>query len=299
MVHPALPGPTSHEARTVVDWLETRSSWPGLYAPEPSGRHETLLSRDGLLVRAAAAAHELRLAGLMPGDRVMILLPTNAALPAVVFGTWLAGGVLVPAGWAMPSGFRDSLLKSLKLVYETTRPRVVVGTPVTLAALKEAGLRVDDAAVLTDAEIWRRTALPAGDPGARPAPGDPALVQIGQEGLSGDRLLRHGELLTRLRAVSSPTGDLVEALLLPLLLGIPTHLIPMQSFVGSPRGWASSLSRLGNRTQVSLVGEGPEEGYHEPLCASDRWGLASAPSFGGFYYASIVFHRGGSDVARR
>lgn len=298
MVHPALPGSAS-EARTIVDWLETRSSWPGLYAPEPSGRHETLLSRDGLLVRAAAAAHELRQAGVMPGDRVMILLPTNAALPVVVFGTWLAGGVLVPAGWATPRGFRDSLLKSLKLVYESTRPRVVVGTPVTLAALKEAGLRVDDAAVLTDAEIWRRTALPAADPDARPAPEDPALVQLGPEGQPGGRFLRHGELLTRLQAVSSPTGDLVEALLLPLLLGIPTHLIPMQSFVGSPRGWASSLSRLGNRTQVSLVGEQSEEGYHEPLCASDRWGLASAPSFGGFYYASIVFHRGGSADARR
>lgn len=294
MVHPAPPGPTTHKAGTVVDWLETRSSWPGLYAPEPSGRQETLLSRNGLLVRAAAAAHELRLVGLMPGDRVMTLLPTNAALPVVVFGTWLAGGVLVPAGWASPGGFRDSLLQGLKLVYESTRPRVVVGTPVTLAALKEAGLRVDDAAVLTDAEIWKRTALPAGNPDARPAPEDPALVQLGLAGLPDGRLLRHGELLARLQAVSSPTGDLVEALLLPLLLGIPTHLIPMQSFVGSPRGWASSLSRLGNRTQVSLLGEESEAGYHEPPCPSDRWGLASAPSFGGFCYASIVFHRGGS-----
>lgn len=295
---PALSGTTA-EARTVVDWLEARSSWPGLYAPEPSGRHETLLSRDGLLVRAAAAAHELRHAGLMPGDRVMILLPANAALPVVVFGTWLAGGVLVPAGWATPRGFRESLLHTLKHVYESTRPRVVVGTPVTLAALQEAGLRLDDAAVLSDAEIWRRTALPVGDPEARPAPEDPALVQLSPAGLPGGRLLRHSELLARLKAVSPPTGDLVEALLLPLLLGIPTHLIPMQSFVGSPRGWASSLSRLGSRTQVSLVGESPEEGSQEPLSTTDRWGLASAPSFGGFYYASIVFHRGGPSARVR
>ncbi len=226
----------------------------------------------------------------MPGDRVMILLPTNASLPVVVFGTWLAGGVLVPAGWAAPSGFRDSLFHGLRQVYKSARPRVVVGTPATLVAFKEAGLPLDAATVLSDADIWRRTALPACDPGARPAPEDPALIQLGPQGLPG-RVLRHGELLARLQAVSSPTGDFIDGLLLPLLLGIPTHLIPMQSFVGSPRGWASSLSRLGSRTRVSLVGEPPELGPPEPLSTTDRWGLASAPSFGGFYYASIIFHR--------
>lgn len=285
------PGLLASEARTVVDWLEARPSWPGLYAPEPTGLHETLLSRDGLLVRAAAGAHELRQAGLMPGDRVMILLPANAALPVVVFGAWLAGGVLAPAGWAAPSGFRRSLLETLRAVFLAASPRAVVGTPTSLGVLKECGVRLTDVALFTDSELWKRTSLPVGDPEVRPGPADPALLQLGADGPPG-RLVRHAELLTRLRGAPCASEDLLEALLLPLVMGIPTHLIPMQTFVGSPHGWASSLSRLGGRTSVCLVGEGEGAPPPECLCATDRWGLASAPTFAGYYYASIVFHRG-------
>lgn len=57
---------------------------------------ERQLSHGDLAARAAGFAHRLRRAGLEPGDRVAIYLDKSLESVIAIYGTWAAGGAIVP-----------------------------------------------------------------------------------------------------------------------------------------------------------------------------------------------------------
>jgi 1-acyl-sn-glycerol-3-phosphate acyltransferase len=88
-----------HDARTlteVLDWhLRAHPDRPHVLLPAGAGE-ETTLTYQGLAEPARAVARGLRQAGLMPGGRVAIMLPTGADFFHAFFGALYAGGVPVP-----------------------------------------------------------------------------------------------------------------------------------------------------------------------------------------------------------
>ena len=72
------------------------------------------------LARAARlAAIRLEAAGVAPGDRVLALAPNSPELVVSMFGTWLAGGVLVPIDLRTP-------LDVIARIAEQTEPRLLI-----------------------------------------------------------------------------------------------------------------------------------------------------------------------------
>jgi long-chain acyl-CoA synthetase len=81
--------------------------------------YEQHLTYDELLSRARKLANVLLRAGLKPGDRVGILLPNLPEYLVTIFGTWMAGGVVVALS---PLMVRDEV----RSLIEATQCRVVV-----------------------------------------------------------------------------------------------------------------------------------------------------------------------------
>ncbi|GAA3357744.1 long-chain fatty acid--CoA ligase [Saccharopolyspora gregorii] len=65
---------------------------------------DTVLTYDRLLAVAAGVARWLTANGLEPGDRVGLILPNVPAYPVHLFGSLLAGGVVVPMNPLLKSG---------------------------------------------------------------------------------------------------------------------------------------------------------------------------------------------------
>jgi len=88
-----------HDARTlteVLDWhLRVHPDRPHVLLPSGAGEETTLTYRS-LAEPARAVARGLRRAGLAPGGRVAIMLPTGADFFHAFFGALYAGGVPVP-----------------------------------------------------------------------------------------------------------------------------------------------------------------------------------------------------------
>ncbi|HEY0498594.1 MAG TPA: AMP-binding protein [Kutzneria sp.] len=83
-------------------------------------------------------AHRLREAGLQPGDRVAVRLPTSMEFAVAVFGTLRAGGVVVPVGPGGPT-------RELTRVLDDSGASLLVGDggDVSIRALPAPVLRVD------------------------------------------------------------------------------------------------------------------------------------------------------------
>jgi len=83
--------------------------------------------------RSSVAAHALRAAGLLPGDRVSMLVPPGAELLVAAAAVWKVGGVPVVAE-------ASAGLATMARVVRAAAPVWLVGTPATLAV--GAALRV-------------------------------------------------------------------------------------------------------------------------------------------------------------
>src|SRR5262245_44274087 len=77
------------------------------------------LTYEELLSRARRFASVLKREGLQPGDRVGLLLPNLPEYLVALFGTWMAGGVVVAFGRLM-------VARSVSLFVKATDCRVVV-----------------------------------------------------------------------------------------------------------------------------------------------------------------------------
>jgi len=176
---------------------------------------------------ALAMAGGLRAAGVMPGDRVVLMLPNSPEFVLAYFAIQVAGAIVVPA---------YPLLKPDELAYllGDAEPRAVLSVSLCSESIREARTRAGAAvpAFMADPEAgalaegdrgWRD--LMAGGPGsAPPPPEDPEAVAAclytsGTTGRPKGAMLTHRNLVSNVasfRAVCPVTEQDVFLTVLPL-----------------------------------------------------------------------------------
>jgi fatty-acyl-CoA synthase len=114
-----------HPDRTAVHWMAARQ------ADKP------VTYRD-LVCGAAGYAAALQRAGVQPGEVVVLILTHSEALAFSFFGAVLQGAIPAIMPFLTEKLSPDSYRRSLKSLFEVTRPAAVVTYPEFLSELKEA-----------------------------------------------------------------------------------------------------------------------------------------------------------------
>jgi fatty-acyl-CoA synthase len=224
--------------------------------------------------RACAVRSALAARGVAPGRFVVIVLPTGSELAAAYFGAMLAGAVpalLAPAG----NRFADRAVYSARLrrLLEHANAAALYCEPDVAALVAGEAAAVP---VVTPADVS------GAPPASRPTPADPDAVATVQysSGSTGDPkgvLLTHRAILSNLRATRDGFGltaddvtvnwlplyhdmGLIDAFLLPVLVGCRAILIPTLEFMREPVLWLRAIER--HRGTLSLA---PNFAY--ALCA--------------------------------
>ncbi|MGO8915085.1 MAG: AMP-binding protein [Stellaceae bacterium] len=167
---------------------------------------ETRLTYGELAERSRAVGRGLRQAGLQPGDRVAIMLPTGEAFFAAFFGVLYAGGVPTPIyPPARPSQLEEHLKRQAGIL-RNAGAVLLVAPPETPAVARLLKLQVESLRDVVSVE-----ALGKGE-GALPSKVEPhsaALLQYtsGSTGNPKGVALSHLNLLANIRAM----GQAMEA----------------------------------------------------------------------------------------
>ena len=141
---------------------------------------------------SAEFARDLRNAGLAPGDRVSIYLEKSAEAVAALYGTWLAGGVVVPINDAL-------LTRQVDHIVQHSGSRFFVSNPRRLARLA-----ADVMQGLTVLEVRPPGSTRADATGVRRGGDEPAaiLYTSGSTGRPKGILISHENLIAGARIVS-------------------------------------------------------------------------------------------------
>jgi len=246
-----------HLLEALGDWAEREPDRVAFrFLPDGEGG-ERLLTYRQLHSAALAMARELEKRGAR-GERALLLHPPGLEYIASLFGCWYAGAVAVPA---YPPRFNRPMLRLRSLVADA-RARFALTTPATLERLERALQR--------EPELERLCWLPTGVAGEAPAlpspvpldPGDLALLQY-TSGSTGDPkgvMLTHRHLLAQVELLVErgqlTSGDrgvawlppyhdmgLVGAILVPVLVGLETTLMPPSAFLQRPLRWLQAMTR--------------------------------------------------------
>jgi len=223
-------------------------------------RRERRLSFGELWTAAERVGAALRAAGARPGGFVLLVLPTGPELVAGYFGALLAGAV--PGLIAVPSNrVADRRVYAARIgaILANAEAQVLYCDPEVAALFTgEDAALLGGVALLTPGGM---VAAPAIAP-ATPAPQDIATVQYssGSTGTPKGVLLTHEAILNNLRAVRDGLGldaddvsvnwiplyhdmGLIDALLLPVLSGLSTVLLPTMDFLREPALWLWAIHR--------------------------------------------------------
>lgn len=161
-------------------------------------RDERRLTFGELEQRALAVAGLLTRRGLVPGDRVLIMLPTGLEFVEVFFGVALAGMVAVPVYPPARLTRLEHYLRTLASIAETSQCRAAV-LDERLVPLVGKHVRVGPDRLITDGELRA-----AREPGRAFAvsPSSPAFLQFTSGTTSQPRgvLLLHRHVQAQLRA---------------------------------------------------------------------------------------------------
>ena len=228
---------------------------------------ETMLSWPEVRRRALALAGGLLAAGVAPGDRVCIVLPTEAAFADAFFGTLLAGAVPVPLYPPVRLGRLDEYFSRTAAMVRAADAVAVVSNPRVMRVLGRLLDHVTPRCGLLDA-----TRLVHAPPttAASPSPDHLAMVQFSSGTTVAPKPvgLTHAQVLANARAI---TDDLLTRFpeseghqhcgvsWLPLyhdmgLIGCifpaldhPSHitLLPPEAFLAKPALWLRALSKYG------------------------------------------------------
>ena len=203
----AEPAPAEAATLTdVLDWHVLRHGdrihivlWQG-------DGSETALSYRDLAGRARSVAAGLRDAGLQPGERVAIMLPTGEAYFTAFFGVLYAGGVPAPIyPPARPSQIEEHLKRQAGIL-RNARAVLLITAPEASAVARLLKLQVESLrAVVTTEELNQAK----GTSTLKSEPGSTALLQY-TSGSTGDPkgvVLTHANLLANIRAM----GEAMEA----------------------------------------------------------------------------------------
>jgi 1-acyl-sn-glycerol-3-phosphate acyltransferase len=221
---------------------------------------ETRLTYRDLAERAGAAALALRDAGLRPGERVAIMLPTSEAFFAAFFGVLYAGGVPTPIyPPARPSQLEEHLKRQAGILRNARAVLLVAAHEATgiarLLKFQVESLR----AVVSTEELTKGT---KGAPPLKIEPESTALLQY-TSGSTGDPkgvVLSHGNVLANIRAMgeamAAEPGDvfvswlplyhdmgLIGAWLGCLYFAAPLVLMSPLTFLVRPEEWLWAIHR--------------------------------------------------------
>jgi 1-acyl-sn-glycerol-3-phosphate acyltransferase len=208
--------------------------------------------------RAVAAGLIAR--GLGQGDRVAIMLPTEAAFFAAFFGVLYAGGVPVPVYPPFRRAqVEDHLRRQAAILRNAGASLLIIGSEIRNVGQLMLGLAEDLRHVETVKELSRVGAtgepLPAG-------PDTIALIQY-TSGSTGDPkgvALTHANLLANIRAMGEAADasssdvfvswlplyhdmGLIGAWLGALHYGVPTVIMPPLAFLADPGRWLRAIDR--------------------------------------------------------
>jgi 1-acyl-sn-glycerol-3-phosphate acyltransferase len=218
------------------------------------------LTYEGLLRMGRETASGLLRAGVVPGDRVAIMLPTGMDYLASFFGALLAGAVPVPIyPPARPSQIEDHLRRHAGIL-ANAGAAVLIAPENAQAVARLLRLNVDTLrTVAAPAELRAG----AGDPGRPTLRGaDLAYLQYtsGSTGQPKGVMLTHANLLANVRAMgealrATPRDvfvswlplyhdmGLIGAWLGSLYFGIPLVLMSPLRFLARPERWLRAIHR--------------------------------------------------------
>jgi len=213
------------------------------------------LDREARVMAAGLIEH-----GLTPGERVAIMLPTEAAFFAAFFGVLFAGGIPVP----LYPPFRraqveDHLRRQAGILRNAGASLLIIGSEIRNVGQLMLGLCEDLRCVETVQALSRAGSIeqivPAG-------PETIALIQY-TSGSTGDPkgvVLTHANLLANIRAMGealdASSADvfvswlplyhdmgLIGAWLGTLHYGVPTIIMPPLAFLADPGRWLRAMGR--------------------------------------------------------
>lgn len=167
---------------------------------------ETNLTYGELAEQSRGVGRGLRQAGLQPGDRVAIMLPTSKAFFIAFFGTLYAGGVPTPIyPPARPSQLEEHLRRQAGIL-RNAGAVLLVASPETIAVGRLLKLQVES---LRDVVSVETLSKGTGTLPGQVAPHGLALLQYtsGSTGTPNGVALSHLNLLANIRAI----GQALEA----------------------------------------------------------------------------------------
>jgi 1-acyl-sn-glycerol-3-phosphate acyltransferase len=239
--------------------VERHANRPHIFLWQGEAQEQCITYGD--LDRAARAiAHGLLQMGLAPGDRVAIMLPTEAAFFEAFYGVLYAGGVPVP----IYPPFRraqveDHLRRQAGILRNAGARALIVGSEIRNLGTLLFGLAVDLRHVETVAALSNSGSL------EEPLPAGPETVALIQytSGSTGDPkgvVLTHANLLANIRAmgeaIEASSADvfvswlplyhdmgLIGAWLGTLYYGAPTIIMPPLAFLADPGRWLRAIAR--------------------------------------------------------
>lgn len=222
-----------------------------------------------LVARARGRVARLREAGVGPGDRVLLTLPTSLSFVEGLLATWLAGGVPVPL--PAPQGARvGAIAARIAHVARVARPRAVLhpaGEPLDLDGQDVAAITFDEDVASRDAKGDPQGPHTSSHTGSRGAPhqislAETAFIQFtsGSTGSPRGVVVTHAALQAQLQQLHAGMGvragdsavswlplfhdmGLVGGLLLPFAWGLDVTLLSPLSFLLRPARWLQAISR--------------------------------------------------------
>lgn len=253
------------EAETLVDVLQWHEKHHPdrvhirFYSDEDDG--DVMRYRE-LMLEAGAVSDGLQAEGLVPGDRVLIMLPTGRDYFNAFFGVLLAGGIPVPIYPPARRGQLEDHIQRQSGIVQNARPSVLITDEVARAMARVLMSRVETLkAISTVAELQ-------GNAGAfvraQPLATDTAFLQYtsGSTGNPKGVVLSHANLLANIRAdgaaVEATERDvfvswlplyhdmgLIGAWFGALYFGVELVIMSPMVFLGRPARWLRAIERYG------------------------------------------------------
>ena len=270
----------------------------GIAVFDGRGRSHERRTYPELLRCARATAGKWSALGVLPGDRILVALPTSWAWLEAWLGAVLCGAlpVAVAPGAALGAGLAH--LQKVELLLERLGGRFVVVGDAFRREAEAAGLPRASAAAITATEL--AGVAPAAVRAPSPSGGEIAFLQLtsGSTGLPRAVQIPHAAALHNAwasdRAIGAPHGrpthqyadamvswlplhhdmGLIGCLFLSIFAGHNLWLFQGSTFLARPRLWLEHLGRHG----VAFA-PAPNFGYQlclERLAAEERQGLELA-----------------------
>lgn len=219
-------------------------------------------SFEEIWTRARAAAGALAEAGVVPGDRVIIVSPTEIGFYDAFFGTLMAGGIPTPVYPPLRLGRVEEWADKTAQLVASVDAAVIIADRRSRRLLGQVVGRVDVASGVVRLEDLPKHE-PLGDI-ASSRPDDVALIQFssGTTRRPAPVTLTHRQVLANIEAIVTSLPDealdgggcvswlplyhdmgLIGCLLTALRCGQPMTLIPPEVFLMRPAIWLRTVSR--------------------------------------------------------